>query len=141
MDEFRSAYGLLQLERVDGEIGKRKKVAEHYREALKDLPGITMLYDLPGVHHNYAYFPILVDTEKYGISRDALYEKLKQHNIYSRRYFYPLCSDFPTYRSLQSAGSNNLPVAEKVADKMLCLPMFADLSEEDQEKIIAVLRK
>ena len=136
MDEFRSAYGLLQLERVDGEIAKRKKVTERYREVLKDVPGIRLLHDLPGIHHNYAYFPILVDAEKYGMSRDALYDKLKQHNIYSRRYFYPLCSDFPTYRSLPSAAPANLPIATKVAQEVLCLPMFADLTKEMQQLIL-----
>ncbi|MCQ2378321.1 MAG: DegT/DnrJ/EryC1/StrS family aminotransferase [Victivallaceae bacterium] len=136
MDEFRAAYGLLQLQIVDGEIAKRQKVAEFYREALKDVPGITMLYDLPGVRHNYAYFPILVDAEKYGITRDALYEKFKASGIMTRRYFYPLCSDFPTYRGLPSATAKNLPVATRVAQEILCLPMYADLTEEDLGKII-----
>ena len=140
MDEFRAAYGLLQLKIVDGEIAKRQKVAEYYRESLKDIPGIRMLYDLPGVKHNYAYFPIEVEAAKYGMSRDALYEKLKKHNIMSRRYFYPLCSDFPTYRGLPSASPANLPVAKRVADEILCLPMFADLTPEDQREIVAIIR-
>lgn len=136
MDEFRAAYGLLQLKNVDGEIAKRRKVAERYRTELKHVPGLTMLYDLPGVQHNYSYFPVLVDEKDYGMSRDGLYEKLKASNIYSRRYFFPLCSDFPTYRGLQSAKPSNLPVAAATAKKILCLPLFADLKEEEQETII-----
>ena len=141
MDEFRAAFGLLQLEIVDGEIARRRQVAERYRAALKDVPGIRMLYDLPEVKHNYAYFPIEVDAGKYGLTRDELYDKLKANNIYSRRYFYPLCSDFPTYRGLPSAAADNLPVATRVAQKILCLPMYAELTDEDQEKVIEKLVK
>ena len=140
MDEFRAAYGLLQLEIVDGEIAKRRKVAERYRAELADVPGLKMLYDLPGVTHNYAYFPVLVDEARYGMSRDALYDKLKASNIYSRRYFYPLCSDFPTYRGLPSAAPANLPVATEVAQKILCLPIYADLTADDQSQIIKQVR-
>ena len=140
MDEFRAAYGLLQLKRVDGEIAKRRKVAERYRTELADVPGLKMLYDLPGVTHNYAYFPVLVDEARYGMSRDALYDKLKASNIYSRRYFYPLCSDFPTYRGLPSAAPANLPVATDVAQKILCLPIYADMTVEDQTEIIKHVR-
>lgn len=139
MDEFRSAYGLLQLERVDGEIAKRKKVAERYREALKDVPGIRMLHDLPGIRHNYAYFPISVDVKEYGMTRDELYDKLKANNIYSRRYFYPLCSDFPTYRGLPSASAANLPVATQIAQEILCLPLFANLAEEQLSEICEIV--
>ena len=141
MDEFRAAFGLMQLERVDNEIAKRKAVAERYRDGLKDIPGIRMLYDIPGVHHNYAYFPILVDTKEYGISRDELYDLLKNHDILSRRYFYPLCSDFPTYKSLPSATAGNLPVSTMVSRSVLCLPMYADLQTEDQDKIISIIKK
>lgn len=140
MDEFRAAFGLLQLDRVDGEIAKRKRVAEYYRENLKEIPGLRMLYDIPGVHHNYAYFPVLIDKGKYGMSRDALYDKLKERDIFSRRYFYPLCSDFPTYRSLPSADPSRLPVATKVSQEVLCLPMYADLANEDLERIVSALK-
>ncbi len=141
MDEFRAAFGLLQLELVDGEIAKRQKVAERYRKALKDVPGIRMLYDIPGVRHNYAYFPILIDQLKFGMSRDELYEKLKRQNIMTRRYFYPLCSDFPTYRGLPSAAPANLPVAAQTAQNILCLPMFADLTEEQQTTICEMIKR
>ena len=140
MDEFRAAYGLLQLKMVDGEIAKRRKIAERYRAGLKGIPGLTVLQDLPGVKHNYAYFPVLIDETGYGMSRDALYDKLKAENIYSRRYFYPLCSDFPTYRNLPSAASSNLLTATETAWKILCLPIFADLTIEDQTKIIRTIK-
>jgi len=140
MDEFRSAFGLLQLQKVDGEIAKRKAVAERYREALLDVPGVKVLHDLPGVTHNYAYFPIEINAAEYGMTRDDLYNKLKAAEIYSRRYFYPLCSDFPVYCGLASAAPSNLPVATRVAQNILCLPMFAELTQEDMEKIIRTIR-
>ena len=140
MDEFRSAFGLLQLKHIDAEIAKRRAVAERYREALKDVPGIAMLHDLPGVKHNYAYFPVRVNAAQYGMARDGLYEKLKADNIMSRRYFYPLCSDFPVYRGLPSASAANLPVATEVAKQILCLPIYADLTEEDQAKVISFIK-
>ena len=130
VDELRSAFGLLQLKHVDCEISKRQKVATLYRNLLKDIPGILILHDLPGVDHNYGYFPILVDAGAYGMSRDALYDKFKTNGIHPRRYFYPLCSQFPTYRNLPSAAQGNLPVAEKIAQQVLCLPIFADLEAE-----------
>lgn len=139
MDEFRAAFGLLQLQKVDGEIAKRKKVAEAYREKLSKIKGIRCLYDLPNTDHNYAYFPILINPAEYGMSRDDLYNKLKDNNVMSRRYFYPLCSDFPTYRTLPSAAQDNLPVATSVSRNILCLPMFAELSSEAIEDIIKLI--
>lgn len=136
VDELRSAYGLLQLKYVDGEIAKRKKVAEHYRNHLQGVPGIKILQDIPDVQHNYGYFPILVDGKTYGISRDQLYERLKAAGIFSRRYFYPLCSHFSTYRGLPSAAADRLPVAEATARAILCLPIHAELDENTQDIII-----
>ena len=141
MDEFRAAFGLLQLEQVDGEIAKRKLVAERYRRELADVEGIRMLYDLPGVTHNYAYFPILVDQVKYGISRDDLFDRLRAKNILSRKYFYPLCCDFPSYRGLPSAAGTNLPIAVQAAENILCLPIYSDLSFADQDLVIAVVKE
>lgn len=135
MDEFRSAYGLLQLQRLDENIEKRHRIAVRYRDALRNIPGIHVLEDLPGVRHNYAYFPILVNEQQYGMSRDELYAKLKAENIFSRRYFYPLCSDFPTYRRLQSASPCNLPIAQKVAQEVLCLPLYSDLKDSNVNRI------
>lgn len=140
VDEVRSAYGLLQLKYVDGEIAKRQKVAAFYRERLKDVPGIRILLDMPGVRHNYGYFPILVDSATFGMTRDALYEMLKANGVYSRRYFFPLCSQFPTYRSLISSAPSNLPVAERAAQSVLCLPIFADLTRSAMQLIVDLIR-
>ena len=138
MDEIRAAYGLLNLKQVDDAIARRKATAERYRAALKNVAGIRMLEDVEGVHHNYAYFPIFI-SEEYGLSRDALYEKLKEHNVYGRRYFYPLISTFSAYKGLESARPENLPIAHKLADQVLCLPMFAGLDNESIDRIIDIV--
>lgn len=135
MDEIRSAYGLLNLRQVDSAIEARHKVATTYREALKDVKGITFFNDTPGVRHNYSYFPIFVDAEEYGMTRDELYFKMKENNVLGRRYFYPLISTFSTYRGLPSADSKNLPKATKMAEQVICLPMHHTLSQEDIERI------
>ena len=139
MDEVRAAYGLLNLKQVDDAIARRKATAERYRAVLKDVPGIRCLNDIEGVRHNYAYFPIFIDEKKYGLSRDALYEKLKEYNIFGRRYFYPLISTFSAYKGLESADPKNLPVAHRLADQVLCLPMFAGLSEADVERVLDII--
>lgn len=141
MDEIRSAYGLLNLKQVDAAIEQRKHIALLYRDALKDVSGIRFLSDIDGVRHNYSYFPIFIDKERYGMSRDALYEKLKEHNIFGRRYFYPLISEFGTYRGLESASAENLPIAHRLAASVICLPMYADLSDEDAARVIEVVRE
>lgn len=141
MDEIRAAYGLLNLKQVDQAIAKRKHVAELYRAVLKDVPGIRFLSDIEGVRHNYSYFPIFIDEKEYGMSRNVLYDKLKSQNILARRYFYPLISNFPVYRGLESANPENLPVATKLAEQVLCLPMYADLTEQDIERIIGVIKE
>ena len=141
MDEVRSAYGLLTLKYVDKAIKRRKEVAVHYREALRDVPGIRFLEDVQDVKHNYSYFPIFVNEKEYGMSRDALYEKMKSVGVYGRRYFYPLISTFSTYRGLESAGRNNLPVAYKMADEVICLPMHHGVTEEDVERVLDVIIK
>ena len=139
MDEIRSAYGLVELKHVDTAIEVRKSVAAQYRKGLKNIKGIKFLEDIQGVRHNYSYFPILVDKEKYGIDRDVLYEELKQHNIYGRRYFYPLISDFQTYRGLESSKTENLPVATEMADQVICLPMHHELKSDDLNRIINLI--
>lgn len=135
VDEMRAAYGLLNLKQVDQAIANRQKVANAYREALRGIDGITFFEDMPGVKHNYAYFPIFIDVEKYGTSRDELYFKMKDTNVLGRRYFYPLISEFSTYRGLESARPENLPNAHKMADSVICLPMHHELSEEDLSRI------
>ena len=140
MDEVRSAYGLLNLKQVDAAIEARHQVAIRYREALRDVEGITFFDDMPGVRHNYSYFPIFVDAEKYGMTRDELYFKMKENGVLGRRYFYPLISEFSTYRGLPSATRENLPQAHKMADSVICLPMHHALSEEDLHLTIEQIR-
>jgi dTDP-4-amino-4,6-dideoxygalactose transaminase len=129
MNEFQAALGLLQLKYIDTAIEKRKEIAHHYRENLRSIPGITFLEDMPGVRHSYTHFPILIEEKKYGKSRDTVYEEFKKYNIFTRRYFYPLISQFPTYKGLDSAGSGKMPVAEKIAEEVLCLPIYPDVDE------------
>lgn len=140
MDEMRSAYGLLNLRQVDAAIAARQQVAIKYREALRDVEGITFFDDMPGVKHNYSYFPIFIDEKAFGMSRDALYTKMKAANVLGRRYFYPLISEFSTYRGLESANPKNLPNAHKMADSVLCLPMHHELSDDDIERTLAFFR-
>lgn len=136
MDEMRAAYGILNLRQVDAAIEARKKVAQRYREDLREVPGITYFEDMPGVRHNYSYFPIFIDAEKFGKTRDELYFEMKEANVLGRRYFYPLISEFSTYRGLPSATRENLPEAYKLADTVLCLPMHHDLSDENIERVL-----
>ncbi len=141
MDEVRSAFGLLNLKQVDEAIEARHKVALQYREGLKDVPGITLMQDIPNVRHNYAYFPIFIDAEKYGMTRDELYFKMKENGVLGRRYFYPLISNFTTYRGLDSARPENLPNATRIADSVICLPMYYGLTEEDVQRVLRLIRK
>ena len=141
MDEMRSAYGLLNLKQVDSAIEARHQVAIKYREALRNVEGITFFDDMPGVKHNYSYFPIFVDSKKFGMTRDELYYKYREQNILARRYFYPLISEFSTYHHLPSSTKENLPNAHKMADSVLCLPMHHTLSKDDIERIISCITK
>ena len=141
MDEMRSAYGLLNLKQVDAAIEARHQVAIKYREALRDVEGIEFWNDLPGVKHNYSYFPIFVDAKKYCMTRDELYFKMRDNGVLGRRYFYPLICDFSTYRGLDSAYPDNLPVATKMANEVICLPMHHALSEDDIEQILNIIIK
>ena len=136
MDEIRSAYGLLNLKQVDAAIAARQKVAVAYREALRNVDGISFWDDMPGVRHNYSYFPIFVDAEKYGMTRDELYMKMKGQGVWGRRYFYPLISEFSTYRGLESSRPENLPNAHMMANTVICLPMHHALREEELNRII-----
>ena len=141
MDEVRSAYGLLNLRQVDKAIEARHRVAVRYREALKDVDGITYFEDMPGVRHNYSYFPIFIDAESYGMTRDELYFKMKSQNVLGRRYFYPLISTFSTYRGLESARPENLPNAHRMADSVLCLPMHHALNDKDVDRVLNLIVK
>lgn len=139
MDEVRAAYGLLNLKQVDSAIEARRKVAVQYRDALKDIPGIRFMEDIPGVRHNYSYFPIFINAEEYGLTRDELYFKLKENDVLGRRYFYPLISEFSTYRGLESAHPDNLPIANRIANSVICLPMYHDLIDSSIERIINLM--
>ena len=139
MSEFQAAFGLIQLKYIDNAIKKRRKIAELYRKSLGHIKGIRMLYDLKGVKHNYQYFPILIDEKEHGKSRDEVYDELKKHDIYTRRYFYPLISQFPTYKGLPSASADNLLVAERITKQVLCLPVYPDLVLSIVERICQIL--
>ena len=128
VDEVRAAYGLLNLKQVDHAINSRRKVAIRYRDELQGVKGITFFNDIPGVRHNYSYFPIFINAEEYGMTRDELYFKMKEHNVFGRRYFYPLISTFSTYRGLDSANPDNLP-------------MHHALSENEVEYILQIIKK
>lgn len=138
MSEFNAALGLLQLKSIDDALDRRKLIDARYREGLDGIKGIHLLQAGQEKVANFAYFPILVRPE-YAMSRDALYQKLKDHNIFARRYFYPLISDFPMYRGLPSAGRSNLPVAKTVAEQVICLPIFPDLDAAAQDHIISLI--
>ena len=139
MDEVRAAYGLLNLKLVDEAIEKRHQVAIRYREALRNLKGIRFFDDMPGVKHNYSYFPIFVNAAEYGMTRDELYFKMKEHGVLGRRYFYPLISTFSIYQGLPSADPANLPVATRIANEVICLPMHHGLSDEDVNRILSLI--
>lgn len=145
MDEVRAAYGLLNLKYVDAAIARRKEVARRYMEALKDVDGIRLYqpivesFENYTIKLNYSYFPIFVDAEKYGITRDALYENLKQEGILGRRYFYPLITAFVPYKNYPSASKTNLPEANQVADSVICLPMHHGIDNETVNLIIRII--
>lgn len=141
MDEVRAAYGLLNLKQIDAAIAARKKVADVYRMGLRDIKGIRFFEDREDVKHNYSYFPIFIDPEQFGRTRDELYYYMKEQNVLGRRYFYPLISSFNPYKELHSATLNNLPVANKLANNVICLPMHHSLTEDDIKRVISCIVK
>ena len=147
MDEMRSAYGLLNLRQVDSAIAVRKSVAMTYYDVLKDVKGISFYpylkesFESDTLHYNYSYMPMFVNAEEYGITRDELYAKMKEANVLGRRYFYPLISEFSTYRGCQGAEKANLPNAHKMADSVICLPMHHALSDNDIARILKLIVK
>lgn len=142
MDEVRSAYGLLNLQQVDDAIAARKRVAQQYTEAIKGIKGIDLFPYIEslgveqGFEWNCAYYPILINEAEYGMSRDALYEKMKLQGVLGRRYFYPLITTFEPYRDFPTADPDNLPVATDLANRVICLPMHHALSDDDVKRII-----
>jgi len=139
VDELRAAYGLLNLKQVDAAIAARQRVAQIYRKELRNVPGVRFFDDMPGVRHNYSYFPIFINAKEYGKTRDELYFQMKEQNILGRRYFYPLISEFSTYRGLPSAVPDNLPVATRIANEVICLPMHHELNTNDISRILELV--
>jgi len=140
MSEINAAFGLLQLKHIDGALARRAALDAAYREQLAGVKGIHCLNDAGEKVSNHAYFPILVQPD-YPLSRDELYQKLKEHGIHARRYFYPLISDFPMYRSMPSAHRENLPVATTAAQKVLCLPIYPNLADLDLARVVSILKE
>lgn len=140
VDEVRAAYGLLNLRQVDDAIKARQRVAQIYRKELRDIPGVRFFEDMPGVRHNYSYFPIFINAEEYGTTRDELYFSMKEQNVLGRRYFYPLISTFSTYSALPSAAPDNLPVATRIANEVICLPMHHELTDDDLDRILTCIK-
>jgi dTDP-4-amino-4,6-dideoxygalactose transaminase len=141
MSELNAAIGLLQLRHIDQAIAARAGIDARYRELLAGIPGITVPPPAAALRQNHSYFPILVDESRYGESRDALYERLKSRGIHSRRYFYPLLANLPMYRDLPSANPQLLPVANAIADSVLCLPIYPELAEVDQARVVDAVRR
>jgi dTDP-4-amino-4,6-dideoxygalactose transaminase len=139
MNEFQAAIGLLMLDLVEEEIEKRKNLTMIYRDRLSEIPGINFRTEMPGVKHNYYNFVITVDQNRFGISRDELYNALKKYNIFTRRYFYPLCSQFQCYRNYPSSSPENLPVAEKITRRVLSLPLYGILDGRDIQRICDIV--
>ena len=139
MNEFSAALGLLQLQDINKQIEKRKVIDTAYREGLKGMTGIRCHAPPAPQKSNYSYFPIFLESD-YPLTRDQLYDNLKANGINSRRYFYPLISEFSMYRELPSAGRNNLPVAAEIADRVLCLPIYPGLEYEQVAMIVRLIK-
>ena len=140
MSEMHAAFGLTQLSCVDQMVDARRMIDASYRAALADVPGIALLSPVEGASTNGGYFPIMV-TDDYSLSRDGLYEALKTQGVFSRRYFYPLISEMPTYRDFPSATHDNLPMSHYVADRVLCLPIYPDLDSADLTRVVDLIVK
>jgi dTDP-4-amino-4,6-dideoxygalactose transaminase len=139
MNELQALMGIQVLKYIEEIIKKRARITDIYRNRLKEVPGIRLVPSLPpDIGYNHAYMPIEVDEHEFGMSRDALYEKLKEWNVHTRRYFYPLICDFPCYRSISVNGS--LPVARRVADRILTLPIYDSLELSDVETICEIIQ-
>jgi len=140
MNELQAAYGLVQLKYIDDYLAKRKAIAELYRSRLSATEGLRILYDNEGVSHSYTYFPVFIDKKLFGETRNEVYKRLIKEDIYGRRYFYPLISQFPTYRGLPSAKPEYLPIATKAAEQVICLPIYPHLELEVADRICDKLK-
>ena len=139
MNEFQAAMGLCNLRHIDDEIKKRKLVAERYREHLSEIPGVKLNNEKAGVKSNYAYFPVVFDKDILPVSRDVIYEILKEKNIFTRKYFYPLINEFDCYRPMYNAAET--PIAKKIASSVLCLPMYANLQLSEVDRICKIIKE
>lgn len=139
MNEVQAAVGLLLLDKLDAEIKRRKEITSTYIKMLADVPGIRINQPVGDIVYNYPYFVITIDEKVYGLSRDALFEELKLNNVFARKYFYPLCSNLQCYRYLQSSEKAKLPVANAVADSVLALPLYGELSIDEVVYICSVI--
>lgn len=137
MNEFQAAMGLCNLRHVDEEIRKRKRIVEYYRNRLDGIAGIRICYDHSDVKPNYAYFPVVFEDYKY--TRNQVFDKLESEGIIARKYFYPLTNSFDCYKDMKTAGAEKTPVASYVAERVLTLPLYADLSLEDVERICRIV--
>lgn len=138
MNEFQAVMGLINLRYIERGIQRRKKIVEIYRELLRDIEGITYLKDMKNVKHNYAYFPIVIDKNKYGKSRDEVFEKLKEYNVFARKYFYPLTSDFECYKDIEG-NKDNLKNSKYISNRVMTLPLYEDLEMKDVEYICELI--
>jgi dTDP-4-amino-4,6-dideoxygalactose transaminase len=136
MNELQAALGILQLKRFDEYVEKRRFLSNLYRELIKNIRGINCLSEFPKLEYNYSYFPVFIDENEFGASRDDLYHYLKKNNIFARRYFYPLITSFPSYRELSSIKTEFFICAQEIANKVLCLPLFSDQKQETVEMIV-----
>lgn len=139
MNEVQAAFGLLQLKHIDLALARREHLFERYRAALSMVPGVRLPEISSDVNWNHAYCPVFV-SDVYPITRDDLYELLRREGILARRYFYPLLSDFPMYRGLKGSSHAELPEAQNIANHVICLPMFPDMQEKQQDRIISLIR-
>ena len=141
LDEVRAAIGRIMLNYVEGERLKRKRLHEVYNEELAEVEGLKLMPKVADdVKLNYQYYVVRIEEEVFGRSRDYVYEAFKNFNVYTRKYFHPLCSEFTCYRQLSSSSSANLPVANVIAKQVLSLPMYGELTEDDVRKICAILK-
>ena len=137
MNEFQASMGLCNLRHIDEALKSRCKIFERYNELLKDIRGVKVLSNQDGVKHNYAYYPVIFDKNVFGKSRDQVKLELEKENIFTRKYFYPLISDYECYRG--QYNSDNTPVAKRIADEVLTLPIYADLSLADVDRIVSII--
>ena len=140
MNEIQAALGLINLRYLEAEREKRKRIIDTYKQCLRDIEGIRLNEIPKNVRNSYQYFAIRVNKARFGMSRDEIYTRLKEYNVFSRKYFYPLCSDYPCYRNLPSADPANLPVAKKVVNEVLCLPLYGELAISSVEKICEIMK-